>query len=115
MKAWTLDDLISDEQFAELLAQAPAALGQFCEPDGSVAFPAPAIVAIRVSPLTGRRPGATLESWHTGRPASSADATTRPPTSSSACEPTGLLSRDLLLCDEHEDEFLEVGVLHLSA
>jgi hypothetical protein len=30
-------------------------------------------------------------------------------------EPTGLLSRDILLCDEHEEEFLEVGVLVLSA
>ena len=30
-------------------------------------------------------------------------------------EPTGLLSRDVLLCDEHEEEFLEVGVLVLSA
>ena len=47
VKAWTLDELISDEQFADLLAQAPATFGQFCDPDGSVAFPAPAIVAIR--------------------------------------------------------------------
>jgi hypothetical protein len=30
-------------------------------------------------------------------------------------EPTGILSRDVLLCDEHEEEFLEVGVLDLSA
>ena len=46
IKAWTLEDLITDEQFTELLAQAPHALGQFCGPDGEVAFPAPAVVAV---------------------------------------------------------------------
>ncbi len=46
VKAWTLDDLISDAQFDDLLGEVPAALGRFCTPDGRVSFPAPAIVAI---------------------------------------------------------------------
>ena len=41
-----MEDLISDAQFDDLLVEAPAALGRFCTPDGRVAFPAPAIVAI---------------------------------------------------------------------
>jgi hypothetical protein len=29
-------------------------------------------------------------------------------------EPSGILSRDLLVCDEHEEELLELGVLELA-
>ncbi|MGB7424341.1 MAG: methyltransferase domain-containing protein [Ornithinimicrobium sp.] len=45
IRAWTLRPLISDETFAELREEAPRELGRFCEPDGSVRFPAPALVA----------------------------------------------------------------------
>ncbi len=30
-------------------------------------------------------------------------------------EPTGIISRDLLLCDEHEEEFFDVECVVLSA
>jgi SAM-dependent methyltransferase len=46
VKAWTLDEMITDRQFTELLREAPEALARFCADDGSVAFPAPAVVAI---------------------------------------------------------------------
>ena len=45
VRAWTLDEMISEAQLDRLLASAPDALGRFCGPDGSVSFPAPAIVA----------------------------------------------------------------------
>ncbi len=46
VRAWTLDEMISDAQLDRLLAAAPDALGRFCGPDGAVSFPTPAIVAI---------------------------------------------------------------------
>lgn len=45
VRAWTLADLVSDEEFAELLAAAPGVLERFCGPDGGVSFAAPAVVA----------------------------------------------------------------------
>lgn len=45
IKAWTLRPLISEDAFATLRERAPQDLARFCEPDGSVSFPAPAIVA----------------------------------------------------------------------
>ena len=45
IKAWTLGPLISEDAFATLRERAPQDLAQFCEPDGSVSFPAPAMVA----------------------------------------------------------------------
>ncbi len=51
IRAWTLRPLIADETLAELREKAPRQLGQFCEPDGSVRFPAPAVVADLRVPL----------------------------------------------------------------
>lgn len=45
IRAWTLAPLISDDEFAELRERAPCDLDRFCEPDGSVTFSAPAVVA----------------------------------------------------------------------
>lgn len=45
IKAWTLRPLISEDAFGTLRERAPHDLARFCEPDGSVSFPAPAIVA----------------------------------------------------------------------
>jgi len=45
VRAWTLDEMITDDQLDHLLAEAPAALGRFCAPDGTVSFAAPALVA----------------------------------------------------------------------
>ena len=45
IKAWTLEDMVSDDQLAQLLAEAPAALGQFVAPDGTVDFSLPALIA----------------------------------------------------------------------
>ncbi len=45
VKAWALEDLVSDAQLRELLDHAPRALAEFCGQDGRVSFPAPAIVA----------------------------------------------------------------------
>ncbi len=43
--AWTLRPLITDEAYAELRERAPRDLARFTEPDGSVSFSAPAVVA----------------------------------------------------------------------
>lgn len=45
IRAWTLGPLISEDAFTELRERAPHDLVRFCEPDGSVRFSAPAIVA----------------------------------------------------------------------
>ena len=45
IKAWTLEELVSDEQLTELLAEAPRILGDFTSTDGTVDFPMPALVA----------------------------------------------------------------------
>jgi SAM-dependent methyltransferase len=45
IRAWTLGDLIDDEQFAELLREAPRALAEFCDASGRVAFPVRALAA----------------------------------------------------------------------
>ncbi len=50
IKAWTLAPLISDDAYRELRDRAPKELDRFCEPDGSVRFPAPAVVAKAVVP-----------------------------------------------------------------
>jgi hypothetical protein len=44
--AWTLRDLIDDDQFDELRAQARIRLREFSDSSGRVAFPAPALVAL---------------------------------------------------------------------
>ncbi len=44
IRGWTLSDMINDEQYATLLAEASTTLKQFEQPDGSVRFPAPAHV-----------------------------------------------------------------------
>ena len=46
VRAWTLRDMLDDDQFDELRARARVSLGEFCGSDGSVAFPAPALVAV---------------------------------------------------------------------
>ncbi|MEQ6903440.1 methyltransferase domain-containing protein [Nocardioides sp. YIM 152588] len=46
VRAWTLRDLIDDEQLATLLDHARVRLAGFCDADGRVAFPAPALVAV---------------------------------------------------------------------
>lgn len=45
IRAWTLGDLIDDEQLAALLAEAPRALADFCDASGRVAFPVRALAA----------------------------------------------------------------------
>ena len=45
VRAWTLGDLIDDEQFAELLREAPRALADFSDASGRVAFPVRALAA----------------------------------------------------------------------
>lgn len=42
IRGWTLADSIDDQQFAQLQADASHALAEFVQPDGSVAFAAPA-------------------------------------------------------------------------
>jgi ubiquinone/menaquinone biosynthesis C-methylase UbiE len=44
-RGWILGDLIDDEQFAELLQEAPHVLADFCDASGRVAFPMRALVA----------------------------------------------------------------------
>jgi SAM-dependent methyltransferase len=44
--AWTLRDMLDNDQFAELCAQARIQLREFCDPAGQVTFPAPALVAV---------------------------------------------------------------------
>jgi ubiquinone/menaquinone biosynthesis C-methylase UbiE len=44
VKGWTLSDLIDDEQYALLLREAEKALRAFTQPDGTVAFEAPALI-----------------------------------------------------------------------
>ena len=43
VRAWTLRDMIDNDQFAE---QARVRLREFCGPSGLVTFPAPALVAV---------------------------------------------------------------------
>ena len=50
IRGWTLAELIDDEQYAELRAAAPAALGRFIDDTGRVSFPAPALIATGISP-----------------------------------------------------------------
>jgi SAM-dependent methyltransferase len=45
IKSWTLAPLISDDAYDALRVRAPIDLAHFCDPDGSVHFPAPAVVA----------------------------------------------------------------------
>lgn len=44
--AWTLRDMLDDDQFGELLAQARIRLREFSDPAGFVTFPAHALVAV---------------------------------------------------------------------
>ena len=44
--AWTLRDILDDEQLDELRARAPERLGKFSDAAGLVRFPAPALVAV---------------------------------------------------------------------
>ena len=46
VRAWTLRDLLDDDQFEELLRQARTRLSDFCERSGVVRFSAPALVAV---------------------------------------------------------------------
>jgi SAM-dependent methyltransferase len=46
IRAWTLGDLIDDEQLAALLREAPRALADFCDESGRVAFPVRALAAL---------------------------------------------------------------------
>lgn len=48
VRGWTLADMIDDEQFTELLAAARSDLAEFVQPDGSVRFAAPALIASAV-------------------------------------------------------------------
>ncbi len=45
VRAWTLDDLVTEEQYVEMVARAPTDLGRFRTPDGTVDFAVPALVA----------------------------------------------------------------------
>lgn len=45
VRGWTLDDMIDDDQFAELMHQARVELAQFVTSDGIVRFAAPALIA----------------------------------------------------------------------
>jgi SAM-dependent methyltransferase len=45
VKGWTLADLIDDKQYALLLREAELALRSFVQPNGTVAFDAPALIA----------------------------------------------------------------------
>jgi ubiquinone/menaquinone biosynthesis C-methylase UbiE len=45
VKGWTLADLIDDKQYALLLREAEQALRSFVQPNGTVAFDAPALIA----------------------------------------------------------------------
>jgi ubiquinone/menaquinone biosynthesis C-methylase UbiE len=44
--AWTLRDMLDNDQFGELCAPARIRLREFCDPSGLVTFPAPALVAV---------------------------------------------------------------------
>jgi SAM-dependent methyltransferase len=46
IKGWTLADMVDDEAMERLLAEARTELAGFVAADGTVAFPAPALVAI---------------------------------------------------------------------
>jgi len=48
VRGWTLADLVDDEGEAKLVARAERELAPFVSADGSVAFPAPAVVATAV-------------------------------------------------------------------
>jgi SAM-dependent methyltransferase len=45
VKGWTLADLIDDDQYTRLQREAAVALRPFVQPDGAVAFDAPALIA----------------------------------------------------------------------
>lgn len=49
IRGWTLADSIDDEQYQRLCDAAPDALAQFVQPDGSVAFEHPALIATAVA------------------------------------------------------------------
>ncbi|MEP6649070.1 MAG: hypothetical protein ABJA74_04055 [Lapillicoccus sp.] len=46
IRAWTLRDLVDDEQFGRLCREAETGLSRFVQNDGTIAFPAPALVAV---------------------------------------------------------------------
>ena len=46
IRGWTLADAISDENYERLLERAPAQLADFVTDDGTVRFPAPALIAV---------------------------------------------------------------------
>ena len=46
VRAWTLGDLVDDEQFEELRVAARTELASFCDADGRISFAAPAVVAV---------------------------------------------------------------------
>jgi hypothetical protein len=45
IRGWTLAEHVDDDQFERLRSAAAARLGQFVTADGSVRFPAPALIA----------------------------------------------------------------------
>jgi ubiquinone/menaquinone biosynthesis C-methylase UbiE len=45
IRGWTLADMIDDNDYELLLAEARVALGEFVQADGRVSFPAPALIA----------------------------------------------------------------------
>jgi len=46
VRGWTLADMIDDQQFEHLLQSARTELNEFVQPDGSVLFPAPALIGV---------------------------------------------------------------------
>jgi ubiquinone/menaquinone biosynthesis C-methylase UbiE len=50
VKGWTLADLIDDTQYRTLLRQAAEGLQRYVQPDGTVAFSAPAHIATAIKP-----------------------------------------------------------------
>ena len=46
VRAWTLRDMIDDEEFEELRVRARTTLREFCDTSGEVVFSAPALVAV---------------------------------------------------------------------
>ena len=85
VRAWTLDEMISDDQFDRAAGAAPAALGRFCDAGRQRCLPRSRHRGLPRVAADRSRPGATLEPWHTGHdlPAQRMRQR-RPPTSSSA-------------------------------
>lgn len=50
VRGWTLADMIDDDQYAQLLAEAERELAEFVDANGQVRFPAPALIATAPAP-----------------------------------------------------------------